>query len=84
MQALLTTFAFVNWVSIPQNMVIKFTDGGFNGTAPNSATTALNARGTENFVIWKNTTAGPIAAGTVIKIEALTATLGTANCWNWL
>jgi hypothetical protein len=72
-------FAFVNWVSIPQNMVIKFTDGGFNGTAPNSATTALNARGTENFVIWKNTTAGPIAAGTVIKIEALSATLGTVT-----
>ncbi len=69
-------FAFVNWVSIPANVVIKFTDGGFNGTAPNSANTALNARGTENFVIWKNNTGLPIAAGTVIKIESLTTTLG--------
>ncbi|MBL0314481.1 MAG: T9SS type A sorting domain-containing protein [Flavobacteriales bacterium] len=72
-------FAFVNWVDINPNMVIKFTDNGFNGTAPNSANTALNARGTENFVSWKNTTDAVIPAGTVIKIEGITASIGTAS-----
>lgn len=72
-------FAFVNWVNINPNMVIKFTDNGFNGVAPNSANTATNARGTENFVIWKNTSNAVIPAGTVIKIEGLTASIGTAS-----
>ena len=69
-------FSFVNWVDINPNMIIKFTDNGFNGVAPNSQSTATNARSTENFVIWKNNTGSAIAAGTVIKIEAGTTTSG--------
>lgn len=69
-------FAFVNWVPIPNNMVIKFTDGGFNAAA--SATAAANARGTEGFVIWKNNTGNTIPAGTVIQIQSATTTLGQA------
>lgn len=69
-------FAFVNWVDINPNMIIKFTDNGFNGVAPNSQSTPLNARSTENFVIWKNNTGAAIAAGTVIKIENNTTTSG--------
>ena len=69
-------FCFVNWVDINPNMIIKFTDNGFNGTAPNSQSTVGNARSTENFVIWKNNTGSAIAAGTVIKIESGTTTLG--------
>lgn len=72
-------FAFVNWVDINPNMVIKFTDNGWNGVAPNSANTATNARATENFVIWRNNTNAIIAAGTVIKIEGLTASVGVAT-----
>jgi hypothetical protein len=71
-------FTFVTWVDLPNNMLIKFTDGGFNGTAPNSANTAGNARGSENFVIWKNNTGNTIVAGTVIKIQSQTATIGLA------
>jgi hypothetical protein len=69
-------FSFVNWVDINPNMIIKFTDNGFNGTAPNSQSTAGNARSTENFVIWKNNTGSAIPAGTVIKIESGTTTTG--------
>jgi hypothetical protein len=69
-------FSFVNWVDINPNMIIKFTDNGFNGVAPNSQNTATNARSTENFVIWKNNTGSAIAAGTVIKIEGGTTTTG--------
>lgn len=72
-------FAFVSWVELPANIIIKFTDNGFNGTAPNSQNTTGNARGTEGFVIWKNTTGNPIAAGTVIIINGLSANLGTAS-----
>ncbi len=71
-------FTFVTWVDLPNNMIIKFTDGGFNGTAPNSANTAGNARGSENFVIWRNNTGNTIVAGTVIRIQSQTATIGLA------
>ncbi|MFN5295598.1 MAG: hypothetical protein ACK5BL_08720, partial [Flavobacteriales bacterium] len=57
-------FCFVNWVDINPNMVIKFTDNGFNGIAPNSQNTATNGRSSENFVIWKNNTGSAISAGT--------------------
>ena len=69
-------FCFVNWVDINPNMIIKFTDNGFNGVAPNSQNTATNGRSSENFVIWKNNTGSAIAAGTVIKIEGGTTTTG--------
>jgi hypothetical protein len=69
-------FCFVNWVDINPNVIIKFTDNGFNGVAPNSQNTPLNGRSSENFVIWKNNTGSAIAAGTVIKIEGVTTTTG--------
>jgi hypothetical protein len=70
-------FAFVNWVDLPNNIVIKFTDGGFNAAV--SATAALNARGTEGFVIWRNNTGNTIPAGTVIQVQGATTTLGLAT-----
>ncbi len=60
-------FAFVTWVGIDNNTIIKFTDNGFLSSG--SATLASNARGGENFVIWKNNTGSTIAAGTVITIQ---------------
>ena len=69
-------FCFVNWVDINPNVIIKFTDNGFNGVAPNSQNTAANGRSSENFVIWKNNTGSAIPAGTVVKIESLTTTTG--------
>ncbi len=65
-------FAFVTWVGIDDNTFIKFTDNGFLSTG--SANLASNARGGENFVIWKNNTGSTIAAGTVIRIENPTLT----------
>ena len=70
-------FAFVNWVDIPHGFRIKFTDNGFLSSG--SANAANNARGGEEFVIWQNTTGNPIPAGTVIQIEATTASVGTAS-----
>ena len=70
-------FAFVTWVPIAANTYVKFTDSGFNSA--NASTAAANLRGSENYVIWRNTTASTIAAGTVIKIEGLTASLGTCT-----
>lgn len=66
---------FVTWVPLATNTVIKFTDNGF--LSGSSSTTANNARGGENFVIWTANSA--VAAGTVIKIEGLTATTGAAT-----
>ena len=70
-------FAFVTWVPIAANTYVKFTDSGFNSA--NASTAAANLRGSENYVIWRNTTGSTIAAGTVIKIEGLTASLGTCT-----
>ncbi|MFM7105215.1 MAG: beta strand repeat-containing protein, partial [Flavobacteriales bacterium] len=67
-------FVFVNWAPITRNMVIKFTDNGFN--AASLATAANNARGGENFVIWKNNTGSDIDPGTVIRINGSTTTSG--------
>ncbi|MFM7310082.1 MAG: beta strand repeat-containing protein, partial [Flavobacteriales bacterium] len=67
-------FVFVNWAPITPNMIIKFTDNGFNAAAP--STQANNARGGENFVIWKNNTGADIDPGTVIKINGSTTTTG--------
>jgi hypothetical protein len=67
-------FVFVNWAPIKANMVIKFTDNGFNNAISENATD--NGRGGENFVIWKNNTGADINPGTVIKINGLTTTLG--------
>lgn len=60
-------FAFVTWVDLIENTIIKFTDNGFLSTAP--ANQASNARGGENFVIWKNNSGITIPAGTVITIQ---------------
>ena len=65
-------FAFVAWVGIDDNTFIKFTDNGFLSSG--SANLANNARGGENFVIWKNNTGSTIPAGTVIRIENPTLT----------
>ncbi len=69
-------FNFVTWVDLPVGTVIKFTDNGFLAAA--SANGTNNGRGGENFVKWTNTTAGPVLAGTVIKMEGATASIGTA------
>jgi hypothetical protein len=60
------SFAFVCWVDISTNTYIKFTDNAFLSSG--SATATNNARGGENFVIWRNN--GPtISAGTIITIR---------------
>ena len=60
------TFAFVTWVDLAVGTLIKFTDNAF--LASTSANAANNARGGENFVIWKNN-GSIIPAGTVITIK---------------
>ncbi len=70
-------FTFVNWVDLQNGAFLKFTDNGFLSSS--SSTTANNARGGENFVIWQNNTGSAISAGTVIKIEGLTASIGAAT-----
>lgn len=69
------TIAFVNWVPIKRNMIIKFTDNGFLSNA--ASTAANNARGGEGFAIWRNNTAADIEPGTVIRIGGLTTNIGT-------
>jgi hypothetical protein len=59
-------FAFVTWVDLGPNTVIKFTDNAFLSSG--SATGTNNGRGGENFVTWTNNTGNVIAAGTVITI----------------
>lgn len=71
-------FAFVCWVDLNDDTYIKFTDNGF--LAASSANTTNNARGGENFVIWRNNTGNTITAGTVITIQdgtPATTNLGT-------
>ncbi len=70
-------FSFVTWVDLPANSKIKFTDNAFLAAA--SANAASNGRGGENFVAWTNNTASPILAGTVIKIELTTASIGAVT-----
>lgn len=70
-------FSFVTWVDLKDNTVIKFTDNGFLSSG--SATGSNNGRGGENYVIWKNNTGNTIAAGTVIKVEGVTTTTGSAS-----
>ena len=70
-------FAFVCWVPITNDTYIKFTDNAFLGSV--SANTSNNARGGENYVIWRNNTGSTIAAGTVITIQALTTSLGVCT-----
>jgi hypothetical protein len=67
--------AFVNWVPIKRNMIIKFTDNGFLSTG--AATATNNARGGEGFAIWRNNTTADIDPGTVIRIVGLTTNIGT-------
>jgi len=69
------SFSFVMWKDVAAGTVIKFTDNGFLSTAPSTQTS--NARGGENFVLWRSTQFTP--AGTVIKIEGLSASLGVAS-----
>ncbi len=61
------SFAFATWVDITDGTLVKFTDNAFLSNA--SANLANNARGSENFIIWKNNTGGVIPAGTVITIS---------------
>jgi hypothetical protein len=77
-------FTFVSWVPIQNNTYIKFTDNGF--LSAGSANATNNARGGENFVIWRNNTGSTIAAGNVISIQALTTNIGvcTAGSTNGL
>lgn len=68
---------FVTWVDLQNGAYLKFTDCGFNSAA--ASTAAGNARASENFVIWQNNTGSSIPAGTVIKIEGLTASTGVCT-----
>ena len=68
-------FSFVMWKDVAAGTVIKFTDNGFLSSAP--AAQAGNTRGGESFVLWTSTQSTP--AGTVIKIEGLSASLGVAS-----
>ncbi|WP_298223862.1 YDG domain-containing protein, partial [Flavobacterium sp.] len=61
------SFAFATWVDITDGTLVKFTDNAFLSNA--SANLANNARGSENFIIWKNNTGAVIPAGTVITIS---------------
>lgn len=70
-------FSFVTWVPLTNNTYIKFTDNGF--LSSNSANGNNNARGGENFVIWRNNTGNTIAAGTVITVQSLTTNIGVAT-----
>ncbi|MFT3794777.1 YDG domain-containing protein [Flavobacterium sp.] len=67
-------FAFVCWVDIANGTYIKFTDNAF--LAATSANATNNARGGEQFVIWRNNGA-TIPAGTVITIQDNTSSAGT-------
>jgi len=69
------SFAFVSWVPLNPGTMIKFTDNAFHGSV--SANAANNARGGENFLIWRNDGA-VIPAGTVILInDSPSANFGT-------
>ncbi len=59
-------FAFVTWVDLNPDTVIKFTDNGFLSSG--SAIAASNGRGGENFATWTNSTGNTIPAGTVISV----------------
>ena len=62
-------FSFVNWVSIPVNAALNFTDNAWTGTALAS---------NEQTLLWQNNTGSAIAPGTVITITDL-GTPGTAD-----
>ncbi|WP_191906990.1 T9SS type A sorting domain-containing protein [Adhaeribacter soli] len=78
--------AFVPWVSLAPNTVIRFTDNGWNSGA--SATQAGNSRNLEQVAMWVNTSGSTIAAGTVIIIEPVYlnggyyASMGTVSVFN--
>lgn len=64
------SFAFVNWVDIPADAEISFTDNAFNGATLNS---------NEDTLVWKNDTGNSILPGTVIVINnsSVTAEIGS-------
>lgn len=59
------SFSFVNWIPIPVDAELFFTDNSYDGTA--LATT-------ENTLKWKNNSGSIIATGTVIVINSTTPT----------
>jgi hypothetical protein len=66
-------FSFVNWVAIPVNAQLSFTDNAFEAGALKS---------NENTLVWRNNTGSPIQPGTVIMVTcpstgAATTDLGT-------
>jgi hypothetical protein len=66
-------FSFVNWVAIPVNAQLSFTDNAYDGAA---------LRTNENTLVWRNNTGSPIQPGTVIMVTcpgtgAATTDLGT-------
>jgi hypothetical protein len=62
------SFTFVNWVNIPVDAELKFTDNSYTGTGLNT---------NENTIIWKNNTGSNIAPGTVILISETTTDKGS-------
>jgi len=72
------SFCFVTWVDLQPNTVIRFSDNGFIGSGLSTA--ASNYRNSEQTCIW--TTASGIAAGTVINIVGITASVGSASITN--
>jgi hypothetical protein len=66
-------FSFVNWVAIPVDAQLSFTDNAYDGAV---------LKTNENVLVWKNNTGNPIPAGTVITVTcpgagAATTDLGT-------
>ena len=70
-------FAFVTWVPLGVNTIIKFTDNGFNSSA--GSTTTGNASAGNEISQWENTTGAAIPAGTVVSIIGSTASIGTVT-----
>jgi hypothetical protein len=69
-------FAFVVWEEIPAGAGLNFTDYGWrSGTSDFQS----QARSTDGYIRWNNTTGSPIEVGTVISIDLVsnTASIGT-------
>ncbi|MGQ7944928.1 T9SS type A sorting domain-containing protein [Flavobacterium sp. WC2509] len=73
-------FAFVTWVNLAPNTVIKFTDNGFSNNT--NSNTAGIYREQEQYTVWTNNTGSTIAAGTIITIQANSATVPTGSVTN--
>jgi|GEM_PF-1163295 len=69
-------FAFVVWEEIPAGAGLNFTDYGWRSGTQHFQS---QARSTDGYIRWNNTTGSPIVPGTVISIDLIanTASLGS-------